>query len=75
VRDGIGLLGDLVLDPITWLMFVSPIASTGTKSYDTLNEVSIDKGETYEALVEQAIDPYIAVQDAYTQNRIKKIRD
>jgi phospholipid-binding lipoprotein MlaA len=75
VRDGIGLLGDLVLDPITWLMFVSPYASTGARTYDTLNEVSIDKGDTYEGLVELAIDPYIAVQDAYMQNRAKKIKE
>jgi len=75
VRDGIGLLGDLVLDPITFLSFVSPFLSTGVSSYNKLNEVSIDKGDTYEGLVEQAIDPYIAVQDAYTQNRAKKIRE
>jgi phospholipid-binding lipoprotein MlaA len=75
VRDGIGLLGDLVLDPITYLMFISPFLSTGVSSYNTLNDVSIDKGDTYEGLVEQAIDPYIAVQDAYTQNRAKKIRE
>ncbi len=75
VRDGIGLLGDLVLDPITFLSFVSPFLSTGVSSYHTLNEVSIDKGDTYEGLVEQAIDPYIAVQDAYTQNGAKKIKE
>ncbi len=76
VRDTIGLLGDIALDPITLLsFFVSPYASTGVRSYSTLNDVSIDKGETYESLVEQAIDPYIAVQDAYTQNRIKKIKE
>jgi phospholipid-binding lipoprotein MlaA len=75
VRDAIGLLGDMVLDPISWLVFVSPYASTGANAYNTLNDVSIDKGDTYEGLVEQAIDPYIAVQDAYTQNRIKKIRE
>jgi phospholipid-binding lipoprotein MlaA len=75
VRDGIGLLGDIILDPITFLSFVSPFLSTGVSSYNTLNEVSIDKGDTYEGLVEQAIDPYIAVQDAYTQNRAKKIRE
>jgi phospholipid-binding lipoprotein MlaA len=75
VRDAIGLLGDIALDPITLLTFVSPFASTGASSYNTLNDVSIDKGDTYESLVEQAIDPYIAVQDAYSQNRIKKIRE
>lgn len=75
VRDAIGLLGDIALDPITLLTFVSPFASTGASSYNTLNDVSIDKGDTYESLVEQAIDPYIAVQDAYSQNRTKKIRE
>jgi len=76
VRDTVGLVADIALDPITLLaFFVSPYASTGVKSYDVLNEVSIDKGDTYEALVEDAIDPYIAVQDAYTQNRIKKINE
>lgn len=75
VRDAIGLLGDIALDPITLLTFVSPFASTGASSYNTLNDVSIDKGDTYESLVEQAIDPYIAVQDAYSQNRTKKIKE
>ncbi len=75
VRDGIGLLGDMVLDPIAWLTFVSPYASTGANTYNTLNDVSIDKGDTYENLVEGAIDPYIMVQDAYMQNRTKKIKE
>ncbi len=76
VRDTIGFVGDVALDPLTLLaFFVSPFASTGAKGYDTFNEVSIDKGETYENIVEPAIDPYIALQDAYTQNRIKKIRE
>lgn len=76
VRDAIGLVADIALDPITLLgFFVSPYASTGTNAYNVINEVSIDKGELYEALVEDAIDPYISVQDAYTQNRIKKIKE
>jgi phospholipid-binding lipoprotein MlaA len=75
-RDTIGFVGDVALDPLTLLtFFVSPFASIGAKSYDTFNEVSIDKGETYENIVEPAIDPYIALQDAYTQNRIKKIKE
>ncbi len=76
VRDTIGLVGDFALDPITLLgIFVSPYASAGARAYITINDVSIDKGDTYEALVEDMIDPYIAVQDAYTQNRIKKIKE
>jgi phospholipid-binding lipoprotein MlaA len=76
VRDTIGLVADIALDPITLLgIFVSPYAGAGTRAYVTLNDISIDKGDTYEALVEDAIDPYIAIQDAYTQNRIKKINE
>ena len=75
-RDTIGFVGDVALDPLTLLtFFVSPFASIGAKSYDTFNEVSIDRGEAYENIVEPAIDPYIALQDAYTQNRIKKIKE
>ncbi|MEE9604197.1 MAG: VacJ family lipoprotein [Candidatus Scalindua sp.] len=75
-RDTIGFVGDVALDPLTLLtFFVSPYASIGAKSYDTFNEVSIDRGEAYENIVEPAIDPYIAVQDAYTQNRVKKIKE
>jgi phospholipid-binding lipoprotein MlaA len=75
VRDAFGLLVDTALDPITWLTLISPYASVGAKTYISINELSIDKGDTYEGLVEQAIDPYIAIQDAYTQNRAKKIKD
>ncbi len=75
-RDTVGFIGDIALDPLTLLtFFVSPLASTGARSYDTFNEVSIDKGEAYENIVEPAIDPYIALQDAYTQNRVKKIKE
>jgi len=75
VRDAFGLLVDTVLDPVTLLTFVSPYATIGAKGYIALNDISIDKGDTYEGLVEQAIDPYIAIQDAYTQNRAKKIKE
>ncbi|KHE90495.1 MAG: VacJ family lipoprotein [Candidatus Scalindua rubra] len=75
VRDAFGLIIDTALDPVTLLMFVSPYAPTGAKAYIAINDISIDKGDTYEGLVEQAIDPYIAVQDAYAQNRAKKIKE
>ena len=75
VRDAFGLLVDTALDPITWLTLISPYASVGAKTYISINEFSIDKGETYEGLVEDAIDPYIAIQDAYEQNRAKKMKE
>lgn len=75
VRDAFGLIIDTALDPVTLLTFLSPYASTAARTYIAINEISIDKGDTYEGLVEDAIDPYIAVQDAYTQNRAKKIKE
>jgi phospholipid-binding lipoprotein MlaA len=75
VRDAFGLIVDTVLDPVTLLMFVSPYASPAARAFIAINDISIDKGDTYEGLVEQAIDPYIAVQDAYSQNRVKKIKE
>ncbi len=40
-----------------------------------INDVSIDKGESYENITKPAVDPYIAIQDAYIQNRMKKIKE
>ncbi|GAX60495.1 surface lipoprotein [Candidatus Scalindua japonica] len=75
IRDAFGLIVDTVLDPVTLLSFVSPYATIGAKGYIAVNDISIDKGDTYEGLVENQIDPYIAIQDAYTQNRTKKIKE
>lgn len=76
VRDTIGYAGDVALDPLTILSFVvSPYATSGAGIYDVLNEFSIDRGESYESITKPAIDPYIAHQDAYIQNRVKKIKE
>jgi phospholipid-binding lipoprotein MlaA len=56
-------------------MFVAPYASPAARTFIAVNDFSIDKGDTYEGLVEDAIDPYIAVQDAYSQNREKKVKE
>lgn len=77
VRDTAGLAGDAVLNPLSWIsyFFLTPLESFGNYSYDTVNDVSIDKGQTYESITEPAIDPYIALQDSYIQNRVKKIKE
>jgi phospholipid-binding lipoprotein MlaA len=76
VRDTFGLVGDIALNPITLLSFVAtPFLGPSIKAYDTVNDVSLDKGKAYETITVPAIDPYIALQDAYTQNRIKKIKE
>jgi phospholipid-binding lipoprotein MlaA len=77
VRDTVGLAGDAVLNPLGWIsyFFLTPLEGFGNYAYDTVNDLSIDKGTTYENITKPAIDPYIALQDAYVQNRIKKIKE
>lgn len=77
VRDTAGLVGDAALNPLTWIsyFFLTLPEGFGNYAYDTVNDVSIDKGQTYESITKPAIDPYIALQDAYVQNRIKKIKE
>jgi phospholipid-binding lipoprotein MlaA len=69
-RDTVGLAGDWFVNPITYLPpWYVPYA---LKSYDRVNEVSLRIGD-YEALKEAAIDPYLALRDAYLQYRQKKV--
>jgi phospholipid-binding lipoprotein MlaA len=70
-RDTLGLVGDWFLDPVTYL---TPwYVPYGVKSYDRVNEVSLRIGD-YEALKEAAIDPYLALRDAYLQYRQNKVK-
>ncbi len=77
VRDTVGLAGDTVLNPITWVtyFFLAPIEGFGINAYDVTNTGSLEAEDAYEKITKPAIDPYIALQDAYTKNRNKKIRE
>lgn len=69
-RDTVGLVGDAFLTPSTYL---SPwYAGVGTRVYDRVNDTSLKIGD-YESLKEAAIDPYVAIRDAYVQYRLKKV--
>jgi len=71
LRDSIGFVGDLFLDPRTYL-FTNPIFYV-VRPFDVVNETSLTLGE-YEDLKKAALDPYIALKDAYHQYRQNKIR-
>ena len=73
VRDSVGYVGDLFLDPQTYLVTSLPI-SLGIRAYSEVNDTSLKIGE-YEDFKEAAIDPYIALKDAYDQYRRKKVRE
>jgi phospholipid-binding lipoprotein MlaA len=70
-RDTVGLVGDTFLRPLT---YVSPwYAGTGARAYGMVNDTSLRIGD-YEALKGAAVDPYVAIRDAYVQYRLKKIQ-
>ena len=72
-RSLVGWFGDGFLDPITW--YVQPmLLSWGVKGYKKFNEVSLTLGD-YEALKEAAIDPYVAIRNAYVQYRDTKVKE
>ncbi|MHB8909092.1 MAG: MlaA family lipoprotein [Syntrophales bacterium] len=69
-RDTVGLVGDGFLTPSTYL---TPwYASAGVWGYDKVNTTSLRIGD-YESLKEAAIDPYVAIRDAYVQYRLKQV--
>ncbi len=72
LRDTVGLAGDTFLHPVS---YIEPTeAALGIRAYETLNRTSLHIGD-YEDLKEAAIDPYIALRDAYIQNRKKKVEE
>jgi len=76
LRDGLGYPVDASLNPQTYLAFYSVIAgfvNTGGWVLDKVNETSLTLGE-YEDLKKAALDPYIALREAYYQYRQNKIK-
>ena len=73
VRDGLGIVGDIFLDPLFWLDLdlKTRIALRGG---EVVNATSLSIGQ-YEALKEAAIDPYVMIRNAYVQNRNKLIAE
>jgi phospholipid-binding lipoprotein MlaA len=73
LRDSMGYVGDLFLDPENYLITSVPF-NLAIKSYDQVNEASLTLGE-YEDFKEAALDPYIALKDAFYQYRQNKIKE
>jgi phospholipid-binding lipoprotein MlaA len=70
-RDTVGLVGDFFLHPFTYLITAWD-TSVGVKAYEKVNTTSLSIGD-YESLKEAAIDPYVAIRDAYVQYRLKRV--
>jgi phospholipid-binding lipoprotein MlaA len=77
LREGLGLAVDTAINPQTYLFIFSAgagYANTGGWILDKINEGSLTLGE-YESLKKAALDPYVAVREAYFQYRQHKIRN
>jgi phospholipid-binding lipoprotein MlaA len=71
LRDTVGYAGDVATYPPTWLLPWS--ATIPMAVHDRTNGLTFRIGD-YEALKKAAIDPYVAVRNAYMQNRVAEIR-
>ncbi|UCG59969.1 MAG: VacJ family lipoprotein [Phycisphaerales bacterium] len=71
-RDSVGMLTDLLLHP-TW--YVEPWqASFGASAVEYTNESSFHVGE-YETFKSAALEPYVAMREAYIQYRDRQIQE
>ena len=74
IRGTIGYVGDLFLDPTTYLFPNERLATVGIEAYERVNSTSLDIG-VYEDMKRDAIDPYTFIRDAYYQHREKLVKE
>ena len=71
LRDTAGWVAGLYLNP--WDYIVEDFwPNMGRRAFDMMNKTSLRVGE-YEALKDAALDPYVAMRDAYFQYRLNQI--
>jgi len=72
VRDTIGFAGDSFLNPLN---YIEPFeAEIAVKSYERVNSLSLELGN-YEEMKKAALEPYIAIRDAFIQYRNEQIKN
>jgi len=71
-RDAVGIVGDMFLDPLNYLPTME--VAIGARVLRSETELSFRYKE-YDELTGAAVDPYIAVRDAYLQYREKRVKE
>ena len=72
VRDTIGFASDTFLNPVN---YIEPFeASFGVQSYEIINKTSLEMS-SYEEMIKSALEPYVAIRDAYIQYRKEQIKN
>jgi phospholipid-binding lipoprotein MlaA len=76
LRDGVGIAADRFMYPLSYISTndLSFGAAAGIFAGEKVNDMSFDIGQ-YEAFKDAAIDPYVAMRDAFVQYRQKKVED
>ena len=79
LRDSARFVDSFFLDPVGWLQYdrfggYSWRTTLAITAYDKFNELSLSY-EDIDALMEAALDPYVAVRDAYVEHRNKLIAE
>ena len=73
VRDTFGLVGDALLNPLTYLARRPQALGPGIRAGDVVNHTSLRLGD-YQEMKNNAFDPYIFFRDAYTDYREGEIQ-
>ncbi|MBN2126743.1 MAG: VacJ family lipoprotein [Deltaproteobacteria bacterium] len=73
LRDTVGAAGDAFLDPLNYMATHSKYR-VSVKAYDTVNATSLRIGE-YEKMKKAALDPYIALREAFAEHRQSKVEE
>ena len=73
LRDTAGWVGGLYLNPLDY-MVEDFWTNVGFRTFDMVNRTSMRIGE-YEAFKKAALDPYVAMRDAYHQYRLNQIEE
>lgn len=72
LRDTLGMAGDFFVDPLNYLV-TGRGENIAARGVDRVNRTSLSIGD-YESLKKSALDPYVAVRNAYFQYRRAKIK-
>lgn len=78
VRNIIGMIGDIALHPVTWAKINDWEPEEAYIIYpviDGVNNYSTSVRETYDDIMKDAINEYIAVRQIYTESTEKKIEE
>ena len=68
-----GLVGDALTSPLFYLLNADPVVVVAVEASKAINKTSFKLGE-YKKMLSGALDPYIAVRNAFTQHQQQLIK-